>query len=258
MYSAAPFLKIMEKHKFIELNQDAIKYLAVFGMLLNHIAHGFLVPGTLPFEACVDIGYVTAITMIYFLVEGYGYTRNVKKYAVRLFIFGVVSELPFCMAFSETGKLHFVAFDMMFSLFFCLLLCIVIDTPIDQNKRTAFIGLIFIACAFSDWSCMAPAFTLLFMRARGNRELQKKFFGYCMLAFAAMQWAVNMGSYSFGTSILLTLGNVAGMGLAYPLIFHCYSGKRSKHFRTFHKWFFYLFYPMHLLIIGLLRMGFPQ
>ncbi len=56
-------------------------------MLLNHIANIFLEPGTLLFEIFVDVGYFTAITMCYFLVEGYGYTRSKEKYGKRLLLF---------------------------------------------------------------------------------------------------------------------------------------------------------------------------
>lgn len=49
------------------MNRDEIKYIAMFTMLLNHIANIFLEPGTLLFEIFVDVGYFTAITMCYFL-----------------------------------------------------------------------------------------------------------------------------------------------------------------------------------------------
>ena len=52
------------------MNRDEIKYIAMFTMLLNHIANIFLEPGTLLFEIFVDVGYFTAITMCYFLVGG--------------------------------------------------------------------------------------------------------------------------------------------------------------------------------------------
>ena len=65
----------------IELNRDQIKYIAVFTMLLNHVANIFLQPGTFACEALKDIGYFTAPVMCWFLVEGYRYTRSVKKYA---------------------------------------------------------------------------------------------------------------------------------------------------------------------------------
>ena len=84
----------------IELNRDQIKYIAVFTMLLNHVANIFLQPGTFACEALKDIGYFTAPVMCWFLVEGYRYTRSVKKYAGRLLIFAVISQLPYYLAFA--------------------------------------------------------------------------------------------------------------------------------------------------------------
>lgn len=85
----------------IELNRDQIKYIAVFTMLLNHVANIFLQPGTFACEALKDIGYFTAPVMCWFLVEGYRYTRSVKKYAGRLLIFAVISQLPYYLAFAR-------------------------------------------------------------------------------------------------------------------------------------------------------------
>ena len=58
------------------LTRDAIKYLAIFTMLLNHIANVLLPENTILWEVLVDIGYFTAITMCYFLVEGFYYTHS--------------------------------------------------------------------------------------------------------------------------------------------------------------------------------------
>lgn len=76
------------------MNRDQIKFLAIITMTCNHIANIFLTPGTLLFEIMIDIGYFTAITMCYFLVEGYGYTHDKKKYGERLMLFGVISFIP--------------------------------------------------------------------------------------------------------------------------------------------------------------------
>lgn len=51
------------------LSRDATKYVAMAAMLLNHIASIFLTPGSWLFEGFLAIGYFTAITMVYFLVE---------------------------------------------------------------------------------------------------------------------------------------------------------------------------------------------
>ena len=37
------------------MNRDQIKYVAMFTMLLNHIANVFLEPGTFLFEVMVDV-----------------------------------------------------------------------------------------------------------------------------------------------------------------------------------------------------------
>ena len=38
-------------------------------------------------------------------------------------------------------------------------------------------------------------------------------------------------------------------------ILYLYNGQRAGHGRTFYKWFFYAFYPAHLLMLGLLRLA---
>lgn len=101
------------------LSRDTIKYIAMFTMLLNHIATVFMEPGTWLAELFLNLGYFTAPIMCYFLVEGYEYTRSKRKYGERLLIFALISEVPFCLAFSEGEKLSFVAMNMIFTLFLC-------------------------------------------------------------------------------------------------------------------------------------------
>ncbi len=90
--------KLREKYKIF--NRDIIKYIAMVTMLLNHISVIFMEPGHVVSEIFLNIGYFTAITMCYFLVEGYKYTHSKKKYAIRLTIFALVSEIPYCLAFT--------------------------------------------------------------------------------------------------------------------------------------------------------------
>ena len=72
------------------MSRKAIKYLAMAAMFCNHFAYIFLKEGSTGQEVMVDIGYFTAITMCYFIVEGYHYTRSVKNYALRLLVFGIL------------------------------------------------------------------------------------------------------------------------------------------------------------------------
>ena len=110
------------------LNRDTIKYIAMFTMLLNHIATIFLTPGTWLFEFFLAIGYFTAITMIYFLVEGYHYTHSKKTYISRLFFFALISEIPYCLAFTTNGMIEFYGLNMLFTLCVCFGILYVLDT----------------------------------------------------------------------------------------------------------------------------------
>lgn len=143
------------------MNRDQIKYAAMFTMLLNHIANIFLEPGTFLFEVMVDVGYFTAITMCYFLVEGYGYTRSKEKYGKRLLLFALISEIPFCLAFTEEGTISFVNMNMLFTLFLCFLILYAMEKiPSGTRRILCILGLVF-ASAYSDWALLAPHLHLL-------------------------------------------------------------------------------------------------
>ena len=50
------------------------------------------------YEIMIDIGYLTAVTMCYFLVEGYYYTRSKVAYMQRLLIVALISQIPYTLA----------------------------------------------------------------------------------------------------------------------------------------------------------------
>lgn len=238
------------------MNRDAIKYIAMLTMLLNHISNVFMTSGTFWAECFKDIGYFTMPVMCYFLVEGYHYTHSKKRYSARLAIFAVVSELPFCLAFTKGAVLDFVGMNMIFTLLLCFTILLVLEFVQRYEVKVVLVVVLAALSLHSDWAVLAPIFTLLFAWAANDKQKTAYAFLLAMGVFALNSMAVGVDVYPLPMALCWTIGQVAGMALAAVVIVFCYNGKRMKKGKTFSKWFFYIFYPGHLLILGLLRLWF--
>lgn len=232
------------------LNRDQIKYIAMFTMLLNHIANIFLTPGAVGTEVLLDIGYFTAPVMCWFLVEGYGYTHSKKQYALRLLGFALLAEIPFCLAFSRGRGIDFFGLDMLFTLLICFgILAVHEKMRPGAARRFVYAALVLLTAVLGcDWAILAPCYTLLFIWAKGSRQKTAQAFGWAMVIFAAV-------SLLGGLSLLSSIGGALGVGLAGFAILFLYNGRRAEKGRRFSKWFFYLFYPGHLLVLALIRIS---
>lgn len=80
------------------LSQEGLKLVACVSMLLDHIGAVFL-PGYYTYYTLRIIGRIAFPIYCFLLAEGAFYTRNRRKYALRLGIGAVLSELPFDLAF---------------------------------------------------------------------------------------------------------------------------------------------------------------
>ncbi len=238
------------------MNRDQIKLLAIFLMTLNHIAWILLPEGTLAGEIMKDLGYFTAITMCYFLVESSRYTRSENRYAKRLLVFAAISQLPYCLAFSEGVILEPVQANMMFSLFLCELCVLAMEHIPDQRKRRFCIAACFLVSMWSDWAGFAVMFTVFFYKAANDRQALKRAFAISTAMFWGLEFLNRITS---GTGIVSTVigatGACAGPALASVVILNLYNGKRAGHGREVLKWFFYIYYPAHLLVLGTIRVG---
>jgi hypothetical protein len=236
------------------LNRDVIKYIAMFTMLLNHIANIFLHPGTILCEALVDIGYFTAPTMCFFLVEGYQYTRSKKKYGQRLLLFALLSEVPFCLAFTRGEVIRFHGWNMLTTLFLCFLILVVKEYVLLRGLRFLAYAILIILTLFCDWPLIAAVSTLLFSCSIGSRKkmLQSYFEIICISAWLFYTNAIWV--HSGWGAVWSALASCLGIVLSAVVILFFYNGKRAEWGQTFSKWFFYLFYPGHLLILGCIRL----
>ncbi|MDO5807447.1 MAG: TraX family protein [Lachnospiraceae bacterium] len=230
-----------------KLNRDIIKYAAVFAMLLNHMAHVFLQEGSLEYEICVAVGYFTAVTMCYFLVEGYQYTRSKKKYGQRLLLFAIISQVPYQAA------LGIRQLNMLFTLLFCFLILVCLEYIQDSAERSVCVCLLAAATCICDWGGLAAAFTVLFAQAYGSRRKLLYAYGLDYLLFSLVSAAEYAKTLSWALAVPRGLLEGVGILASGVVIIFFYSGKRTGTGGRFSKWFFYVFYPMHLFALWVIN-----
>ena len=136
-------------------------------MTFNHIAHTLLEPDTTVYIVFESIGYFTAITMAYLMVEGFYYTKSRKKYICRLTAFALISQIPFALMVES-----WLAFNVMFSLLLSfLMMCVLDDKNTNRFTQIITIFVIFIASMFCDWPIILPFSTLGFYLSKSNKLL---------------------------------------------------------------------------------------
>lgn len=235
------------------LNRNQIKYIVIIAMLIDHIAWGFvdavnpLLGGWMHF-----FGRLTGPTMAYFVGEGYYYTRNVVKYQQRLAVFALISWFPFVWFEYGTPPLYFEQGNLIFnpvqSVIFTLFLgltAIRLWESKKANKPLKVIGIILLcllAC-IGDWAFM-NVLGCLFVHIYRNRPRAK--------------WCAFTLTFLLPNAFITLLAGLANMWFQFgvllvPLmLYFLYNGQGGSKAKL-HKWFFYLFYPGHLLVLGLLR-----
>ena len=236
----------MVENRLQVLNRDAIKYIAMFTMLLNHIAHIFLERGTPLYEIFEDIGFFTAPVMCFFLVEGYEYTQSKMKYGLRLLLFAVISQIPFQLAFGNS------TWNMIYTLLCCFLILVVMEKVSNPLVCKGLLLLLILATVNGDWPVIAPVLTFLLANDWGDRRMMTRDFFLSYLLFVVL----NVQSYMNGepgdwTLYAVTHSLLSGLGIlaAAVVALVLYNGERAKRGRVFSKWFFYVFYPGHLLLL---------
>lgn len=234
-----------------KLNSNHLKIIAIIAMTIDHIAD-LLYPG-MPniFISNVMhiIGRLTAPIMFFFICEGYHYTKDVKKYISRLFIFALISHFAYCFAFGinfipfRTGNI-FNQTSIMWTLAWAVVALHIVHgkNNLKEWQKWLLIILITLITFSSDFSSIAVMAILFMYDRRGNLKSQM----ICMMAWLSLYALI---SYLF---VSKTYGLIAMTAiLVYPLLKN-YNGKRGK--VKWLKWFFYLYYPLHLIIIGALRL----
>lgn len=169
-----------------------------------------------------DIGRIAFPIFCFLLVEGFVHTHDVKKYAQRLFLFALISEIPFDFALKPSwfypGKQN---------VYFTLLIGLLVLWGITVCRGQIVVQLLILvsgllAASFlkTDYSYRGVFLIEVLYLFRYSRLYQ------CLCGAAAISW------------------EMPAPAAFLPIYF--YNGKRGISL----KYFFYWFYPVHLVILG--------
>ena len=208
------------------LNTFTLKMIAIISMLIDHIGYIFF-PKVMIFRI---IGRLAFPIFAYVLSEGFLYTRDVKKYLLRLGLFALLSEIPYDLAIMGS-VLEFSHQNVFFTLFFGVLMLYVMSRMKNMLMQYAVVLVAVFVCRFlhTDYSSIGVLLVFIFYVLRQRKAEKLLITG------------------------LIFLGLTGGLQfyalLALPLI-ALYNGEQGPKMKAF----FYLFYPAHLLILYIVHL----
>lgn len=251
---------VLEKKKF-GFSATALKNVAVLTMLLDHFAVAFLILGILvpisqdfllsitqkeTFDKIFtlqwvlrEIGRVSFPLFAFLCALGYQHTKNVQNYVLRLLAFALISEIPFDLAFFPEDVGFFSGHQNVYWTFAFSILGLWGYEWLKQQVPEKWNILAYFPLAIAvgasalmntDYAILGVVMIFGFYFFRNNKKAQMIF--YILL-------------YGWRVSPLLAL----------PLLYF-YNGEQGASRSKTLRYLFYIFYPLHLILLYFLRIGY--
>lgn len=180
------------------------------------------------------IGRVAFPIFCFLLVEGFMRTRNAGKYALRLGIFAIISEIPFNLAL--TSKVMEFSYQ---NVYFTLLMGLLTMMAFDWIGR--------LECNY--WGKVLLCGIALIVGAGLAECLRTDYGAIGVVSIMILYILRNRKAWQIAAGCIAFLWEITAPLAFIPIGF--YNGKRGLKL----KYFFYVFYPLHLLILYLICMG---
>lgn len=224
------------------LSGNALKIIALIAMTIDHIGY-ILFPDVMWLRA---IGRLAFPIYAYFLAEGCRYTKNKLKYFLLIFLLGIVCQIVLYIFSGQT------TFNILITFSFSIVLCyalIWLKQAINQNntKKTIWGWIIFIILIIATYllSSNMLSFSII--------TVDYGFWGIMLPVLATISdnkyiklvfFAIGLVFLSFGYSSLQLFSLLSILLLLF------YNGTRGKYNI---KYLFYIYYPLHISLIYLIK-----
>ncbi len=230
----------------------ALKIIAMITMLIDHSGDAYFKRTT----AMNFIGRIAFPIFAFQITEGYTHTKNLKKYFLRLFIFALLSQIPFWL-FESTFTSNFTL-NIFFTLFFGLLAIFCYDKLVNSKfivvkneKINTILKIIFgilpaiifgiiAELAKFDYGFFGIAIIFIFYIFRNKKLTMSIIFILACIIKYFIEYL------KYGNIIFYSL--ITTFTISSIIFILLYNGKQGRKI----KYFLYAFYPVHLLILFLL------
>lgn len=240
---------------------NVLKWVAIAAMLIDHTAA--VMGGLFPFswyDPMRAVGRMAFPIFAYGIAQGCVYTHSARRYLGRLLLFAFLSEIPYRLAL-EAGSRSFGLHNVFFTLLAGAACCQIVKFCKSKGKHWAWaavapVGAIVLLCEilgtdYGGFGVLCVLLPYLFWESKPARIIalgSVVAFLYVVVShfqgFSYPLWWMENPS-ALGGMLRQTLFALAGVGLI--ALYNGQPGSKKG------KWFFYVFYPAHLLALWLLR-----
>ena len=228
---------------YYDMNRNVLKIIALISMLVDHIGE-YLLDNNIVFRI---IGRIAFFIFAFFIAEGMKYTKNRRRYFLMIFVFAIISQIPFYLL-----KKRFVL-NVLFVFLVSMILILIIEKLLDkdamQNVKKIILYLFLLTliftgyfvldwCALIDYSVFGALAVVCFYFFKSPTKF--------ILAVVLNVLVTLKSVIILGFSLQSVFQIFAIIGIVLLLFYNNNKGKFNL------KYLFYLFYPIHLMIIWLI------
>lgn len=208
-----------------------LKILAIITMTIDHIG-AIIYPNI---DAFRIIGRISFPIFCFLLVEGFKHTHNRFRYFIRLLLFAIITQPIYDYAFNN----HELNILFTFSLSFLLLSSIEFIKKIINKYNKGIENYLYKTISY-----LLIYIIFLILSIILNVDYQALGISLVLIIYLSPNILLSLLLYLI-IAITLDVNNIQLYSLIAFIFIYFYNGKKGKDI----KYFFYLYYPLHLLLL---------
>lgn len=236
----------------ISFDRYQLKIIAIISMLIDHIAAVIILSSGLSvyledtkfltaYLSARALGRIAFPIFAFFVVEGFLKTNNRKKYMLRMLIFALISQIPYNLAFGNTifyteKFLPAFLFGNVLWTFLLSIIMMSIMEIVSEKTKNKILSI-----------CINVIIIVLFAYLGKLMNVDRKEWG--ILTIGLFYLFRQKYIYQAISGLFTLFPQQPVLSYVSLILLYFYNGEKGKSC----KYFFYIFYPLHLLVLHLIK-----